>query len=566
MTAAKRTRSTNSKKKMNLSKRWKRTSGLFRAGSFALAFAIIGSVFYLLTHAVQQSPATCTGPCLSIGAAGSAGYWVMDPTGGVFAYNSQFYNSVPGVNVHINNAVTLVPTSDQKGYWIFGSDGGVYAFGDAQFKNSLPGLGVHPNCPVVGGAALPTNDGYWMVGCDGGIFGLGNVSNYGNLANQHLNAPIVGMATTTDGKGYWLVGADGGVFAFGDAPYLGGTPAGINPTGSNKIVGIARAGNSNNYWLAGADGGIFSYGPGIGFYNSMAGQHLNAPIVGIASTPTGAGYYLLGSDGGLFAFGDAVFNGHPTSTNPTPTPTSPQPAPQPVAKPPANTTNTTSPTPTTPTNTAQPAAGTPPKPAVNNTQVTYVETSLLGNSNVSKASVDFVGANLLRCSAIVFQANYPQDTCVGVIQTILYNKGLYAGALDSIFGPHGSLTEQGVIKLQCEFIGVSDGIVGPATWGFLVSPQNPGKVCPAPVVTTHSIAPQVRGASGCSISDPSCGGTPTAQLTPGQASSQAASLPNKNTLPGTLTEHNTCTEASTYCGVFWTNSQGQITDQNGNVL
>ena len=40
---------------------------------------------------------------------------------------------------------------------------------------------------------------------------------------------------TTDGKGYWLVAADGGIFTFGDA----------------------------------------------GFYGSMGGQHLNAPVVDI---------------------------------------------------------------------------------------------------------------------------------------------------------------------------------------------------------------------------------------------------------------------------------------------
>ena len=44
-----------------------------------------------------------------------------------------------------------------------GNDGGVFAFGDAGFVGSLPGLKVHVN-NIVG--VVPTSDdqGYWMVG------------------------------------------------------------------------------------------------------------------------------------------------------------------------------------------------------------------------------------------------------------------------------------------------------------------------------------------------------------------------------------------------------------------
>jgi len=42
-------------------------------------------------------------------------------------------------------------------------------------------------------------------------------------------------------------------------------------------------GNSNQgYWLAAADGGVFSFGA-AGFFGSMAGHELNAPIVAIDS-------------------------------------------------------------------------------------------------------------------------------------------------------------------------------------------------------------------------------------------------------------------------------------------
>jgi hypothetical protein len=47
---------------------------------------------------------------------------------------------------------------------------------------------------------------------------------------------VVGIAATPDGKGYWEVASDGGIFAFGDA----------------------------------------------GFFGSMGGKPLNAPVVGIS--------------------------------------------------------------------------------------------------------------------------------------------------------------------------------------------------------------------------------------------------------------------------------------------
>jgi len=65
--------------------------------------------------------------------------------------------------------------------------------------------------------------------------------------------------------------------------------------------------DGRGYYLVAADGGVFAFGD-AGFYGSMGGRHLNAPIVGIASTG-GAGYYLGGRDGGVFTFGDANFWG-----------------------------------------------------------------------------------------------------------------------------------------------------------------------------------------------------------------------------------------------------------------
>jgi hypothetical protein len=128
-------------------------------------------------------------------------------------------------------------------------------------------------------------------------------------------ATIVAVPTTAHGEGsltvlpkpaqggYWLGGSDGGVFSFGSVGFFGS----MGGTRLNApIVGVASALDAG-YWLAASDGGVFSFG--LGFFGSTGGMMFNAPIVGIASTRDGGGYYLVASDGGVFAFGDATFRG-----------------------------------------------------------------------------------------------------------------------------------------------------------------------------------------------------------------------------------------------------------------
>jgi N-acetylmuramoyl-L-alanine amidase len=118
-----------------------------------------------------------------------------------------------------------------------------------------------------------------------------------------LNALMVGMAGR-DG-GYWQVGADGGVFCFGSAGFfgsLGGKQL------NAPVVGMAATKSNQGYWMVAADGGVFCFGD-AGFFGSTGGMKLNAPIVGMARTPSGGGYWLVASDGGVFCFGDAKFYG-----------------------------------------------------------------------------------------------------------------------------------------------------------------------------------------------------------------------------------------------------------------
>jgi GH25 family lysozyme M1 (1,4-beta-N-acetylmuramidase) len=186
------------------------------------------------------------------------------------------------------------------GGWVVAGDGGVFGFGDTPFFGSLGGNGVAH--PVVGGAPTPSGDGYWLVGSDGGVFSFGDATFHGSIADITLGAPIAGMASTPDGGGYWLVGSDGGVFAFGNAAFAGslaGSPI------AAPVVDIAPT--PGGYLLAAADGGVFAFG--TGFFGSLSGVQLNAPVVAIVATPSGGGYWLAAADGGLFAFGDAPFRG-----------------------------------------------------------------------------------------------------------------------------------------------------------------------------------------------------------------------------------------------------------------
>ena len=60
---------------------------------------------------------------------------------------------------------------------------------------------------------------------------------------------------------------------------------------------MAPTADGRGYRLVASDGGVFTYGD-AGFYGSMGGRTLDAPVVGMAATPDGRGYWLVASDGG----------------------------------------------------------------------------------------------------------------------------------------------------------------------------------------------------------------------------------------------------------------------------
>jgi GH24 family phage-related lysozyme (muramidase) len=207
----------------NLEKPAKSTSG--RRRNFAvrtvLGFLATALAWTLATPAASAEPPLNSSPVAMSRTPDGGGYWIATQNGSIANYgNAQYYNSLPGLNVHVNNIVGITATPTGHGYWLAGSDGGVFSFGDAQYYNSLPGLNVHVN-NIVGITATPTGHGYWLAGSDGGVFSFGDAQFYQSLGGIRLNEPVAGIAATPSGNGYWLIARDGGVFAFGGAAFYG---------------------------------------------------------------------------------------------------------------------------------------------------------------------------------------------------------------------------------------------------------------------------------------------------------------------------------------------------------
>jgi len=238
---------------------------------------------------------------------GGHSYDLVDSNGGVFAFGqpgTAFYNSLPGVGVHVNDIVGMAATADAKGYWLVGRDGGVYSFGDAGFSGSLESIGVDVD-DVVGMVADPATGGYWLIGADGSVWDFG-APQVGSLPffGTHVDN-IVGGAATPDGGGLYLAGANGQVYSLvGDGHFQGDASAlALNAPILAMVVDPATGG----YWLLGQDGGIFSFG--APFFGSTGGIRLNEPVVGVVATSDGEGYMLVAADGGIFTFGDALYEG-----------------------------------------------------------------------------------------------------------------------------------------------------------------------------------------------------------------------------------------------------------------
>ena len=120
-----------------------------------------------------------------------------------------------------------------------------------------------------------------------------------------LLIPALELATSTTAAASAYPDVAAEPVPFGNAGFFG-SMAGV--TLNAPVVGMAPTADGLGYWLVASDGGVFSFGD-AGSYGSMGGTKLSAPVVGMTPTADGKGYWLVASDGGVFAFGDAGFFG-----------------------------------------------------------------------------------------------------------------------------------------------------------------------------------------------------------------------------------------------------------------
>jgi hypothetical protein len=237
------------------------------------------------------------------------GYWEVASDGGIFSFgNVPFLGSMG--DAHLNAPVVgMASDGSGNGYWEVASDGGIFSFGTAPFYGSMGG--THLNSPIVGMALDVESGGYWEVAADGGVFSF-HAPFLGSLGGKHLSSPIVGMAPSNNGS-YWLAAADGTVYNFGAAADLGS----VTKPPSSPVVSITTDPLADGYWLVTGNGTVFTFG-GAPNDGSTVGIPLNKPIVGMTpalglqvsdSVSGSLGYWEVGADGGIFTFGTPGYYG-----------------------------------------------------------------------------------------------------------------------------------------------------------------------------------------------------------------------------------------------------------------
>lgn len=242
------------------------------------------------------------------------GYDLVGSDGGVFVFptssSSGYYGSLPGLGIHVNNIVGIVPSPDYRGYLLVGSDGGVFAFGDARYYGSLPGLGVKPAQRIVGIVPTSGGGGYFLVGKDGGVYAFGDAQFEGSLPGSAvITTDVTSIASTPDDKGYWVLLGSGQVYNFGDAPNLVNAPDSLGPLSNNQphstYVHVTSTTDGQGYWVLDTLGLVWTYGDANPFGDASSQAQDGEVPVSLVGTSDSQGYWIVTSNGDVVADGDA---------------------------------------------------------------------------------------------------------------------------------------------------------------------------------------------------------------------------------------------------------------------
>ena len=232
--------------------------------------------------------------------------WVITADDGKGAHDVAF----TGAGVPPTVTTKSLPPGVQSAFYAttLAVSGGAAPYRWSLISGGLPeGLSLDSTTGTVSGTPVAPGTSTFAVEVagGGGFSGSATLSITVSASPATLNRATVGMAATPDGSGYWIADAAGEVRTEGGAGFYGSM---AGQALNAPIAHIVATPDGHGYWLVASDGGTFAFGDAP-FYGSMAGHALNRPIVDIAPTPDGRGYWLVASDGGLFAFGDAAFDG-----------------------------------------------------------------------------------------------------------------------------------------------------------------------------------------------------------------------------------------------------------------
>ena len=202
-------------------------SGYWLVGSDGGIFNFGSAAFYGSTGSLTlQRPVVGITPTND-----NNGYWLVASDGGVFVtamppswdrYRaSACIQPVRALPHSLNQPIVgIVPSANGQGYYMVAADGGVFAF-NSTFAGSCPGIG---GCSGAAVAVAPdaSGKGYWLATSTGQIYSFGNAKYFGAPGPQ--TSPITSMVRTPDGGGYYIIDALGQVFAYGDAVWRGICP------------------------------------------------------------------------------------------------------------------------------------------------------------------------------------------------------------------------------------------------------------------------------------------------------------------------------------------------------
>jgi hypothetical protein len=276
-------------------------TGLTNGTTYTFKVAAINAVGTGLASA-PSAPVTPASPLIVTATVPNrVGYRMLGAGGLVYAFGDARDHGEPDAQLGTSAAVDIESNPADDGYWVVDETGRVFAYQVPHFGNVDP-TKLRAGEKVTSLSATPGADGYWIFTTAGRVLPFGKAKPYGDLLNLELNGPVLDSIATPSGNGYYMVASDGGVFTFGDARFLGSM--GAVPLNA-PVQSLVPDPDGTGYWLVASDGGTFAFQ--APFRGSMGAVHLNRPVTGMV--PYGNGYLMVGEDGGIFNFSDRPFQG-----------------------------------------------------------------------------------------------------------------------------------------------------------------------------------------------------------------------------------------------------------------